>query len=237
MKELNLKISVVIIAAAIVVMGFFIYKGLHSFVDKEKIVTVRGLSERIVDVDNANVSIEYVVAGNEMSQVLATIEQNNNKIKDFVRSKGISSNEITINVPHINDRQTNEYRSKDITYRYYATVEIVLISDKVKNIRDVEMSQFDLIKQGITLKDNSYYYNDDENYGRYRFTKLNDIKPDMIKESIKNAKKAAEEFTISSSAKIKGIKSAYQGQFTITPTDDPLKVKIRVVSTIEYFID
>lgn len=236
MKELSLKISFGSLAVAIVIMGFFIYKGLRSFSDKERIVTVRGLSERIVDVDNANLVISYAVGGNEMSEVLKEIEQNNKKIKDFVIAKGLTEKEISVNVPNIKDKKNQEYGGEyNITYRYYATVKITLISNKVSIVRDIEMNQFDLFKEGVNLIKNDYYY--DGEYNRtYSFTKLNDIKPDMIKESIKNAKKAADEFAQSSNSKIKNIKSAYQGQFEITSTDDPLKVKVRVVSTINYFV-
>lgn len=236
MKELSLKISVVSLAVAIVIAGFFIYKGLRSFADKERIVTVRGLSERIVNVDNANLVISYAVGGNEMSEVLKEIEQNNKKIKDFVIAKGLTEKEISVNVPNIKDKKNQEYGGEyNITYRYYATVKITLISNKVSIVRDIEMNQFDLFKEGVNLIKNDYYY--DGEYNRtYSFTKLNDIKPDMIKESIKNAKKAADEFAQSSDSKIKNIKSAYQGQFEITSTDDPLKVKVRVVSTINYFV-
>lgn len=236
MKELSLKISVVSLAVAIVIAGFFIYKGLRSFADKERIVTVRGLSERIVDVDNANLVISYAVGGNEMSEVLKEIEQNNKKIKDFVIAKGLTEKEISVNVPNIKDKKNQEYGGEyNITYRYYATVKITLISNKVSIVRDIEMNQFDLFKEGVNLIKNDYYY-EGENNRTYSFTKLNDIKPDMIKESIKNARKAADEFAQSSNSKIKNIKSAYQGQFEITSTDDPLKVKVRVVSTINYFV-
>lgn len=236
MKELSLKISVVSLAVAIVIAGFFIYKGLRSFADKERIVTVRGLSERIVNVDNANLVISYAVGGNEMSEVLKEIERNNKKVKDFVIAKGLTEKEISINVPNIKDKKNQEYGGEyNITYRYYATVKITLISNKVSIVRDIEMNQFDLFKEGVNLIKNDYYY-EGENNRTYSFTKLNDIKPDMIKESIKNAKKAADEFAQSSNSKIKNIKSAYQGQFEITSTDDPLKVKVRVVSTINYFV-
>ncbi len=236
MKELSLKISVVSLAVAIVIAGFFIYKGLRSFADKERIVTVRGLSERIVDVDDANLVISYAVGGNEMSEVLKEIERNNKKVKDFVIAKGLTEKEISINVPNIKDKRNQEYGNEyNITYRYYATVKITLISNKVSIVRDIEMNQFDLFKEGVNLIKNDYYYDGDYNR-TYSFTKLNDIKPDMIKESIKNARKAADEFAQSSDSKIKNIKSAYQGQFEITSTDDPLKVKVRVVSTINYFV-
>ena len=236
MKETASKIAVFSIAIAIVIMGYCIYKGLHSFADKERVVAVRGLSEHIVNADYANLTIKYEVADNDMTSLLATIEANNKKIKEFATSKGVTESEITVKVPKIEDRQASGYVSDKIVYRYYASVSIVLMSSKVTNVRDIEMSQFDLYKQGIKLVNGSIYDYSESSGGSYTFTKLNDIKPQMIQESIKNAKKAADEFASSSDSKVKNIKSAYQGQFEIIPTDDPLKVKVRVVSTIQYFI-
>ncbi len=236
MKNINLKLDLGVIALALIIMGFFIYKGLKSFSDNTRTVSVRGLSERIVDVDYANLTINYAVGGNDMQQILKEIEQKNAKVKQFAISKGLKENEITINVPSITDKQNQQYGGYDanLLYRYYATVAITFISNNVKSVRDLEENQFDLFKEGINLI-TQYSYNRENEY-TYSFTKLNDIKPDMIKESIENAKKAANEFAQSSKSKIKDIKSASQGQFSITPTDNPLKMKVRVVSTIEYFI-
>lgn len=214
----------------------FIYKGLQTFANKERIVTVRGLAERIVDVNSANLSIRYAVGGNEMSEVLREIEQCNDKIVKFVKSKGLTEKEFSIGVPNIRDKKNQAYGNETYITRYYATVKISLMSDKVNVVRDIEVSQFDLYKEGINLMTTEDDYYDYDGNNRYTFTKLNDIKPQMIQESIKNAEKAANEFAQVSNAKIKGIQSAYQGQFEITPTDDPLKVKVRVVSTIKYFV-
>lgn len=129
MKELSLKISVVSLAVAIVIAGFFIYKGLRSFADKERIVTVRGLSERIVNVDNANLVISYAVGGNEMSEVLKEIEQNNKKIKDFVIAKGLTEKEISVNVPNIKDKKNQEYYNRKFKKSFF-TKRMVIFSQK-----------------------------------------------------------------------------------------------------------
>lgn len=237
MKETNLKIlTSSLFAIAIIILGLFIYLGLQTFANKERVVTVRGLAEKIVDVNSANLTIKYVVGGNKMSEVLREIEQNNAKIVKFVKSKGLTENEISIGVPNIKDKKNQAYGNESYLTRYYAIVRISLMSEKVKEVRDIEVSQFDLYKEGINLTTDYEFYDYNNNNVGYNFTKLNDIKPQMIQESIKNAEKAANEFAQVSNAKIKGIKSAYQGQFEIIPTDDPLKVKIRVVSTINYFV-
>lgn len=239
MQTNKLLIPSIITCVAVVILGICIYKGLNSFAAKERVVTVKGLSERTIDVDYANLNIKYVVGGNIMSEVLAQIETNNKIIKDFAISKGLSNSEITFAVPNIKDKENQEYGTvnQNERYRYYATVKVSFISNKVKQVYEIETSQFKLMKEGINLiqqPDYDYYGNQTQTY---TFTQLNKIKPEMIKESITNAKKSADEFAQSSNSKVKKIKSARQGQFEIVSTDNPLKVKIRVVSTIDYFIN
>lgn len=234
-KNLNFITLGLCIGLGLIIGGFCIYKGLKSFSDKDRVITVRGLSEKEINVDYANIKISYTVGTNDMQELLNAIEQNNSKIVSFIKSKGLSDNEITIGVPIIKDKKNNEYGSDNLakSFRYYSSVTISIISNKVSQVRNIEQSQFELLKQGITLKKDEY---DENNKSIYTFTKLNSIKPQMIEESIKNAKIAADQFSKNSNSKIDGIKSASQGQFEIIPTDNPLKVKIRVVSTIDFFV-
>ena len=73
----------------------------------------------------------------------------------------------------------------------------------------------------------------------YEFTGLNDIKPDMIEESTKNARATAEKFAKDSDSELGKIKKASQGQFSIEDRDanTPHIKRIRVVSTVEYYIE
>lgn len=235
-KELTIIIIGACLSISLLFVGFFIYKGLKSFSDKERVVSVRGLSEKIVDADYANLKIKYTEGDNNMQALLKKIEDNNNKIVSFIKANGLSDDEINLGVPVIKDKKNTEYNDNytSNSFRYYCEVTIVIISNKVENVRKIELSQFDLYKQGITLSQSRYEYDSDS---KYTFTKLNDIKPKMIEESTNNARIAGEQFSKNSKSKLGGIKSAYQGQFEIIPTDNPLKLKIRVVSTISYFLN
>ena len=73
----------------------------------------------------------------------------------------------------------------------------------------------------------------------YSFTKLNDIKPEMIEEATKNAREAAEKFAQDSDSKLGKIKKASQGQFSISDRDSntPYIKSVRVVSSIDYFLN
>ena len=72
----------------------------------------------------------------------------------------------------------------------------------------------------------------------YEFTKLNDIKPEMIAEATKNARTAAEQFARDSNSKVGKIKKASQGLFTIQDAAAGLEDKknVRVVNTVEYLL-
>lgn len=235
-KQLSIIIIGICVSISLLFVGFFIYKGLKTFSDKERVVSVRGLSEMIVDADYANLKIKYTEGDNDMQSLLNKIEDNNNKIVSFIKSNGLTDSEINLGVPVIKDKKNTEYNNNysSNSLRYYCEETITIQSNKVENVRKIELSQFDLYKQGITLSQNSYEYEGDS---KYTFTKLNDIKPKMIEESTNNARIAGEQFSKNSKSKLGGIKSAYQGQFEITPTENPLKLKVRVVSSISYFLN
>lgn len=235
-KQLSIIIIGICVSISLLFVGFFIYKGLKTFSDKERVVSVRGLSEMIVDSDYANLKIKYTEGDNDMQSLLNKIEDNNNKIVSFIKSNGLTDSEINLGVPVIKDKKNTEYNNNysSNSLRYYCEETITIQSNKVENVRKIELSQFDLYKQGITLSQSSYEYQGDS---KYTFTKLNDIKPKMIEESTNNARIAGEQFSKNSKSKLGGIKSAYQGQFEITPTENPLKLKVRVVSSISYFLN
>ena len=63
-----------------------------------------------------------------------------------------------------------------------------------------------LIAEGLVIKNHE---------PRYIFTKLNDIKPQMLQEATKNARIAATEFANNAGVNVGGIRTARQGSFYI----------------------
>jgi len=110
-------------------------------------------------------------------------------------------------------------------------------SNKVALVQNTYPNIGDLVSKGVTF--NSY-----GNAVSYVYTKLNEIKPRMLNAAIINAKAAADEFAKTSGAKVGDIRHANQGIFSITAREgDPdsnessqVNKKVRVVSTIEYFL-
>ena len=108
-----------------------------------------------------------------------------------------------------------------------------MYSKNVDSVRSVITQLAQLGKNGIVFVG--------ENYGvqtQYLFTRLSQVKPMMVEEATHNARGIAEKFASDSESRLGKIKHANQGQFSISSRDSqtPHLKKIRVVSTIEYYL-
>ena len=214
-------------------MGNALSNGIIEYKDMDRTVTVKGLCEREVMADKVTWSLMYKELGNDPSQIYDLLEQKNNKVIAFLKSSGIKSQDISINPPVITDRQADNYGNEIMTYRYKATSVITVTSNEVEKVRKLLTKQSQLMKQGIALVSNEY---GNTNSVIYEYTGLNKIKPEMIKEATENARATAQKFADDSDSRLGKIRTAQQGQFSITNRDDntPHIKNIRVVSTIEY---
>lgn len=224
-----------ILCIGLIIMGACIADGLTSAFQSDRIVTVKGLSEREVPADKVIWPLVYKELGNDPAEMYDRLATKNRKVIDFLKEKGIAEKEICESAIQVSDRQADSYDQNNVLYRYKATSVITVTSSQVELIRKIMQSQSELMKMGIALVTEEY----GTNIVKYEFTGLNKIKPDMIEESTKNARATAEKFAKDSESKLGKIRSASQGQFSIDNRDSntPYIKRIRVVSTIEYYIE
>lgn len=224
-----------ILCVGLIIMGACIADGLTSAFQSDRIVTVKGLSEREVPADKVIWPLVYKELGNDPAEMYDRLATKNRKVIDFLKEKGIAEKEICESAIQVSDRQADCYDQNNVLYRYKATSVITVTSSQVELIRKIMQSQSELMKMGIALVTEEY----GTNIVKYEFTGLNKIKPDMIEESTKNARATAEKFAKDSESKLGKIRSASQGQFSIDNRDSntPYIKRIRVVSTIEYYIE
>lgn len=230
----NWKLEAVILAIGMLLMGYFIKLGLDTFSSKDRVVNVKGLAELEVPANKVTWPLMYKDVGNELPALYNKISSTNQAIVNFLKEKGITDNEISINAPEIIDLQADRYNSNPIPFRYNVTSVITVTSNKVDLIRKMISEQSELLKQGIAITGGDYRYS-----VQYDYTGLNDIKPQMIEEATKNARAAAIKFAKDSDSKLGKIKRAYQGQFSINDRDanTPYIKRIRVVTTIDYSLE
>lgn len=229
-------ISAVILAAGMALMGCAIRSGIVSFKNYDRVVSVKGLSEREIKADKVIWPLVYKELGSDPVVMYDLLEKKNQLVLTFLKEAGITDSEISVNPPTIADRQADNWGNEIMTYRYKATSVITVTSSDVDKVRQLMTRQTELMKLGVPIVSGEY---GDNNAISYEFTALNDIKPEMVEEATKNARITAQKFAEDSHCSLGGIRTASQGQFSIENRDanTPYIKRIRVVNTIEYMIE
>ena len=203
---------------------FIFYFSARDFSKQSSYIEVKGLSEKIVKADTAVWSMSFEAKSNDIDMMYAEIDNNIKTIKKFLKEKGFEDTEI--NVAPINIYQDTY---KEAVFRYNSNNQISVYTKKVDLAKSSINESLTLIKKGIILNQNSI---------SFEFSDLNSIKPEMLKEAIKNAEDTASQFANNSNSKVVGVSRGNQGVFDITDKDpaSPEYKKIRLVSTLRFLI-
>lgn len=220
------------IAGGFALLGSNISSGIESFVNRDRVVTVKGLSERQVKADRVIWPVGFRELGDDLQDVYGRIEKRKDQVVAFLKEAGLTDAEIEVASPQVTDAQAEMYANQKSRYRYSMTQTVTVSSDKVDLVRDLLVRQSDLIKAGVTLVGDYSWRTS------FQFTGLNTVKPAMIEEATKNARASAEKFAQDSGSSLGKIRRANQGQFSITDRDSntPYIKSVRVVTTVEYFL-
>ena len=236
MQDKNIKSSLVLglsIFFGLTSLGYFVGSSAIQFKEYERTVTVKGLSEKEYPADIALWPIQFITSNNDLAKLYESIEKDTSEIVSFLKTNGFEEKEITTSPPGIVDKLAQGYEKSKIEYRYSATQTITIYTDKIKSVRSTMNKLAELGKKGIVLTDGGY-----QNTTEYLFTRLNEVKPGMVEEATTKAREVARKFAKDSDSKLGKIKKARQGQFSINDRDknNPHIKKVRVVSTIEYYL-
>jgi uncharacterized protein len=219
-------------------LGFFIFKGLKTFSDKDRVVKVKGLAEMNITAISAQTYLSFSFSGDNLQKIIRDTETKKLRIINYLKETGFEDKNINIGSPEISDKEKyyedQWINGKTVSVkikRYSSGLSLTIQSEDVKTVEQkAKQLKFDLIKKGLT----SSIYTD------YIFPELNSVKPKLIAESTKNARIAGEQFANDSEATLGKIKTASQGQISIAgsyDSPDPYIQKARVVSTIVFFLD
>src|SRR6185369_13165864 len=139
--------------------------------------------------------------------------------------KGFEASEI--NIAPVNVYQDTY---KDALFRYNSMTQLSVYTKKVDLVKSSSQDTLSLVKQGITMSQNSI---------SFQFSDINSVKPEMLAEAIKNAKDTAAQFAKESGSRLGAVARGNQGVFDITDKDpgSPEFKKIRVVSSLRFLIN
>jgi hypothetical protein len=249
MKEKSLSAPFIIafsISLGLFLLGLFIFKGLKTFSDKDRVVTVKGLAEMNMQASSATIDLSFSFSSDDLQDIIQQTENKKKNIIAYLKNNGYNENEITVNKLDVTDLQRyydTQWRNGEqvqVKINRYTIVQSLRVQSKDVETTEDKTAQIklDLVSKGLTCNTST----------NYLFPDLNSIKPQLIAESTKNARIAGEQFANDSQAKLGKIKTASQGQITIAGRyyydeeagDAPSKPyiqKARVVSTIVFFLE
>ena len=220
------------IGLGIILAGLSMSIAFYNTRATERYVTVKGLAERNVDADLAIWPVTFKETGNNLAALYKTVQSKRQIIREFLVESGFEDAEISLSAPSIRDSQAEPIYGDQAMpkYRYTAQQTVSVRTDKVELVKQTMEKSGELVGKGVVLVSGGYT--------DFLFTSLNDIKPDMIADATKNARKAAEQFARDSGSKVGKIRKARQGLFSINIRDrnSPEHKVVRVVTTVEYFI-
>lgn len=221
-----------IIAAGLIAGGYLLGDGLLRAKDAERAVTVRGLAERDVTADLATWTISYSATSPSLAEAQAKVRGDTAAIEAFFKELGFPADALQPTGANV-----TSFTNEGLT-TYTVRQRLALRTTDIARAQKAVARQFDLVGRGVFLEEGSGM--------AYTFTKLNDIKPEMVAAATKDARAAAEQFAEDSSSRVGKIRQATQGYFEIEArdgeaggwgmADSPYK-KVRVVTTVSFTLD
>lgn len=227
-------VPALLLSIGIILGGYFIGSGISQIRVGPRTVKVKGLAEREVNADVAVWPISFSVVANDLKSLNTSLSDRVEAIKAFLVDAGFEAENISADTPLITDLHVM-FRGQSLPpERYKAEAKISVRSENVKLVKSTMGRTSELIEKGVELTGERH-----RTTAEFIFTSLNEIKPEMIEEATKNARKAALKFAEDSESELGTIQNATQGQFSIRNRDSGTpEIKIvRVVTTIEYSLE
>ncbi|MFB1003336.1 MAG: SIMPL domain-containing protein [Bacteroidia bacterium] len=204
--------SSIVFGIAIVVSSIFLGK---AYTDRNKVegeIQVTGLGKADFSSDLIVWEGRFGSQNIDLKQAYLTLEENKSKINEYLAKKGIDTEQLIYSAVKTNQRNKRVY-SSDGDYvgeefaGYELTQSVQIESEEVDKIEKVSREITELLNQGVQFYSES---------PRYYYTKLADLKIEMISKATMDARIRAEKISEFSGGNLGELQSAKMGIFQIT---------------------
>ncbi|MFA5271295.1 MAG: SIMPL domain-containing protein [Candidatus Omnitrophota bacterium] len=198
---------------ATIVSTMLLSKGLLQIKKfSSEVVSVTGSAEKKIISDYIVWSAEFSRQEADLKKGYKSLQDDLNKVKAYLTSKGIKDDELIVSQVNTQALYKKNEKGNDTNqvegYRLLQGIEVK--SYNVKKVEDVSRQSTELIEQDIQFISNA---------PEYFYTKLAELKIEMLSSATEDAKKRAATMAQSTGNKIGAIRSAKMGTFQITPVN------------------
>ena len=219
-----------LVALGLTLSGLFIYCGISKFANKDRAVSVKGLSTREVEADYAVWPLSYSLSGNDLPALYAQLEQVSARVKKHLLALGFEESDFRQGSVSVSNNWDSYYGSRP-EFKYTLSTSLIVSTDKVQLVVASQGKESSLLKEGLIVTTEKWNLD-------YQFNGLPELKPSMIEEATQNARAVAQKFADDAQCSLGSIRRASQGQFSIESDEyQPWVKHIRVVTTVDYFLE
>jgi uncharacterized protein len=190
------------------IFGWFFEKSRKG----DEVITVTGSARKRIKSDLVVWSAAVTYQAPTLAEAYRSLSENVPRVKQYLINKGIPENEITISsitTTTLRKADENGQESSEIS-GYALRQQLEVRSTDIDKIAQIAREATELINQGILIESNS---------PQYLYTKLGDLKIEMLGEAAKDAKTRAERIAASTGNQVGTVRSAKMGVMQITAAD------------------
>lgn len=217
-----------IMAAALVLSAYVVTDGLRDIKGPGNSLSVKGSAKQQITSDLVVWNGSFTSQSASLADAYKSLKESEAKVKNYLKNQGIAEKDMVFSAINTSTNYVvlpnGAYSNQIDSYRLYQSVEIKSVD--VQKITDISRNATDLINEGVEFQSNP---------PQYFYTKLADLKIDMIALATKDAKTRAEKMLDATGNKVGRLNSASVGVFQITPlySDEISDYGINDTSSIE----
>lgn len=211
-KNNNLFNAAVVLAIGIVIASAIFGWSYSKSKKGDESITVTGSAKKRIKSDLIVWSASVTAQSGQISEAYKQLADNVPKVKKYLMDKGIPEAQITISsISSVQEREKDsEGNLTGKTTGYSLKQDVQVKSNDVEKVSQVAREATELINQGIFIESSA---------PQFIYTKLGDLKIEMLAEAAKDAKARAEQIANSTGNSIGTVRSAKMGVMQITAAD------------------
>jgi len=205
-------ISALIFGIAIIISSIFLGKSYADSTKKTGKIQVTGLGTTNFSSDLIVWEGRFTTQSNDLKQAYETLEKDKALIKEYLDAKGVSEVKMVFSAVQTAQKTQPKYSTNGeyIGLKfvgYELTQKVQIESNEVTKIEGISREITELLNQGVKLYSEA---------PRYYYTKLADLKIEMISKATEDARIRAEKISEFSGGKLGSLEAAKMGVFQIT---------------------
>ncbi len=205
----NIIVAIILVIGAIA-SSMILVNGVVKVKSSQTNIVVTGSAKQKITSDLIVWTGSFSTQSNQLQDAYTKLEASKQKVSDYLVKQGIAKEDIVFSSINTSINYVmNDYGVyTNIIDSYHLSETITISSNEIEKITDISRKATELLSEDIAFQSDP---------PQYFYTKLADMKVNMLAEATKDAKKRAEMMAENAGNKLGALKYADMGVMQITP--------------------